>query len=382
MGPTFRQRGNAMMERTILRAAVIAALFTAPNAGFGQIVENPDKPAAKDAGRVLKFEEVWRITDEGGQFFFKRPGNIQVAADGSVFLVDSDQILKFSPEGKFLKNLLRLGQGPGEVTPRGGGALAQILVQGSDLYILDRGAGRCWRTDLDGAFQEDLSVPKSSFKDFVGVVNEGLLFWAMEFPSREERTEVKFADLPRTLTLSTREPGKSKALFSITNMTFISPRIVAPDRLLSVLSADRKRLYFVQGGEYLVQELDLVSGTVVRKFGRPYQRVPSPARKPYEGPAAPQLEEDRRLGYLPPDPPFQLNISGLRIVGDLLWVSTSTYDESRGQLIDVFDRDGKYVDCFYTGRNLSINAVHEGAVFRAELGADDLISVVKYKIVK
>jgi hypothetical protein len=370
-----------MTIRTASIAILLTVLFAVPAAKAGQIVENPDKPAAKDAGRVLKLEEVWRITDESGQFFFKHPTYIQIAADGSIFLSDNDQILKFSPGGKFLKNLLRLGQGPGEVRPQRGGAIVQILVRGSDLYILDRGVRRCWRTDLDGVFQEEFAVPKS-FTIFVGVVNEGLLFWTMKFPSREERVEGKFVDLPVMLTLSTWEPGKHKDIFTMTNKTFASPRVIQTDPLTTALSPDQKSIYFVLGWEYLIQELDLASGTIVRRFRRSYQRVPAPARKPAEGPAAQRLEEDRRKGYFRPDQPFQEDISGLRAVGDLLLVTTSTKDETKGRLIDVFDKDGKYVDCFFTGNDQWIAAVHEDAIFRVERGADDLVSIVKLKIVK
>jgi|GEM_PF-5516105 hypothetical protein len=44
-----------------------------------QIIENPDKPLARNAGRILKLQEVWRITDEGGRFYFKAPSNLEVA---------------------------------------------------------------------------------------------------------------------------------------------------------------------------------------------------------------------------------------------------------------------------------------------------------------
>lgn len=370
----------------LVSAGIFLALLSAAS-GQAPIVENPARPSSPDAGRIVKLEEVWRISDEGKEFFFDRPGAYQIGADGSLFVIDRDQILKFSPDGKFLKNILRLGQGPGEVTPQRGGTMPQVFVRGSGLYIRDRGAGRCWRTDLDGVFQEDLSVPKSSLIIDVGVVDDGLLYWTMEFPQRRPPVDAgvlnesgKFVDLPETLTLATWEPGKHKELFSITNKTFISPRMTVPDRMMSALGAARKRLYFVLGPEYLIQELDLASGTVIRKFRRPYQRVPAPARKPLEGPAAQQIEEDRRKGWFPPDPEFLMDIWGLRAVGDRLWVSTSTRDPEKGTLIDVFDRDGRYVDCFWTGK--SWGPVYDGFVYCSEKGPDDTVSVVKYRIVK
>ncbi|MBC7361741.1 MAG: hypothetical protein H5U06_05590 [Candidatus Aminicenantes bacterium] len=34
-------------------------------------------------------------------------------------------------------------------------------------------------------------------------------------------------------------------------------------------------------------------------------------------------------------------------VGDLIWVITSTAEPGKGVLVDVFNGEGKYVDCFY-----------------------------------
>src|SRR5512135_2131804 len=58
---------------------VLAALLAVPVAGLGQtIIENPAVPAACDSGRVRELAEVWRITDEGGQFSLKYPDGFQI----------------------------------------------------------------------------------------------------------------------------------------------------------------------------------------------------------------------------------------------------------------------------------------------------------------
>ena len=80
-----------------------------------EVIQNPEKPLSSNAGRILDVEEMFRITDESGEFFFEYPSGLQVADDGSIFLRDEDQLLKFAPDGKFLKNLFKKGQGPGEI---------------------------------------------------------------------------------------------------------------------------------------------------------------------------------------------------------------------------------------------------------------------------
>jgi len=60
-----------------------------------EIIENPEKPLSKNAGRVVRMEKVHEITDESGEFFFKHPGNFRVAPNGDFFISDADQLLQF-----------------------------------------------------------------------------------------------------------------------------------------------------------------------------------------------------------------------------------------------------------------------------------------------
>src|SRR4030066_326691 len=100
------------------RLIILGSLLGLPDVtamAFGQVIENAAKPKAANAGRILQLTDLWKITDDGGQFFFRHPHSLQVADDGSIFVADADQLLKFSLEGKFQKNLNKKGQGPGEI---------------------------------------------------------------------------------------------------------------------------------------------------------------------------------------------------------------------------------------------------------------------------
>ena len=97
-------------------AGLIAALVGVAVAGFAQVIENPAKPMATNAGRVVAPEEVLAISDEGtSEFYFKWPRGLRTAADGSLLLTDEDQVLEFDAKGQFVRNLFKKGQGPGEM---------------------------------------------------------------------------------------------------------------------------------------------------------------------------------------------------------------------------------------------------------------------------
>ena len=80
-----------------------------------EVVVNPAVPLHKNPGRVLKVREKLRIRDTGDTFYFKGPGSPEIAPDGSIFIKQIGQLLRFSPEGAFLGNLFKPGQGPGEI---------------------------------------------------------------------------------------------------------------------------------------------------------------------------------------------------------------------------------------------------------------------------
>ena len=54
-----------------------------------ELIKNPERPLNSKAGRVLKVEEILRITDESGEFYFSYPNTIKVAYDDSIFINDS-----------------------------------------------------------------------------------------------------------------------------------------------------------------------------------------------------------------------------------------------------------------------------------------------------
>jgi hypothetical protein len=131
--------------------------------------------------------------------------------------------------------------------------------------------------------------------------------------------------------------------------------------------------------DYWLKMFDLRSGGVMFKFGRKYRRVKQekPKREKEEGPVS-----------LDPPVEFANDIQKLFVVGDKILVMTSTIEKTKGILVDVFDKDGEYIDNYYLPiknialKDLSRYPITMGKDFLLikEIGDDDLPSVVKYKI--
>ena len=354
--------------RTAAGLAIMAILGLGSLIGAQNIIENPAKPLAKDGGRVLKLTEVWRITDETGEFFFKYPQDLRIADDGSIFLREVGQFLRFSADGKFLKDIFQKGQGPGEMSD----SAFQYDLHGQDLLILHRNSGRFWRADFEGRFQEQYDITGLLDPDFIGVVPEGFLFLTFVWPPRSEFTG-KYADIPYTLTAVGGAGRKARDITTLKSRAFLAPNTVSFDILVVKPGADGKALYVFNGWDYRIEVLSPTSGATLKRFSRIYSKarmVLTDAKK----------DERRKNGL--PKYEFMPDINNLYPTTAHLWVETSTDDKTKGRLIDVFDKDGRFTDSFYLGPGRTLMAVQEGFIFCQEKNEDDQIVLVKYGIGK
>jgi hypothetical protein len=92
--------------------------------------------------------------------------------------------------------------------------------------------------------------------------------------------------------------------------------------------------------EYLIKIYDLRNGSIVRSYRREYKRV-----------KAARIDEKKQARIIMGDnlytAPFQKwkdDIQNLIAEDNKLWVVTSTSDDDRGVLIDVFDLEGRYIE--------------------------------------
>jgi hypothetical protein len=349
-------------------AGVLLALLAVTAIAFGQVIENPAKPLAKNAGRILQLTEEWKIADNGGEFFFKYPNNLQIAEDGSIFVADADQLLKFSQEGKFQKNIYKKGQGPGEI-----GDDFTYYIHGRDLFIQDMNSQRLWRADFDGIFQEQFNLKNKDYSGFLGVLPDGFLFLKSVWPPPSERTG-KLMEIIHTVALVARDGSERRDVATFKPRRFLPPQgAMAWDSSIIVPSPDAKLLYAFNSRDYLIEVVDLATGAVVKRFKRIYPKVPYVERG---------WEPEFRNKYGAPKIEYEIDVNNLYPVGQHLWVETSTDDRTKGRLIDDFDEDGHFLDSFFLGAGRTLMAVREDAVFCREKNEDETITIVKYKIEK
>lgn len=332
------------------------------------IIENPEKPLSKNVGRVLKLEEVFRIKDIGSDYYFKYPRNLKLTADGCFFLADEEQLLKFSSEGKFIKNLFKKGQGPGEIEDFFG-----YHIYKNEIFIYDFKAVKIIQTDLNGNLIKQLKVESGPYNYFCGVTENWFVFEKDIFPPLNERKS-KLQEMSCAIRLVSKDGETEKESRVFQRIMFLAPRsITSWTKLFFVLSEDSKKLYVSHTNEYLIELLDLKRGQVIKRFNRKYLRVKYKKRG---------WEDEFYKKHKVQKIKFESDVQGLFINNGLLWVKTSTKVEEKGYLIDVFNLEGKFVDSFYLNIDGRLVSTHEDFIFVREKDEDELISIVKYKIIE
>jgi len=341
------------------------------------IIENPEKPLSKNAGRVIKLKEVLRITDEEGKFYFSSPWDIKAAKDGSIFVYEPDKLYRFNANGKFVTNLYKKGEGPGELNQN----LTDIVIGEDEIILASSNMYKIIRLDMQGNLVQDIR-PEWTFSNLLGYWNGTYYFSQYERKRFERISGLRERNL-KLCAASSKETGKvtpTSIVFPITISVSIGNRRsskVTSSReticRLHTVSESNRFVYLFHTPEYLVKLLDLEKIEIVRSFRREYERV---TRVPSEKRGTPR-------------PEFHNDIYRLAIHKNNLWVITSTVDKDKGILVDVFSREGKYLDNFYLPlRNIKRDdylyaplAVYKDFLYVIEIGEDELISVAKYEII-
>jgi hypothetical protein len=328
------------------------------------VIDNPRKPSAGDGERVVTLREIWRISDTSGEFYFKRPYRMRIAPDGSIFIQDSEELLKFSSDGRFIANFFKKGQGPGEMSPQ-----FSYLLDGRDLIINDSGSRRMWRADVEGRFLGNIPVEQASQRFILGMYRDNLVYYREEaLPA--DTVVPGFADIPHRIGLLSKD-GKAVAEYQ----AFSAKRYLIQGggliwgNAVKALSGDGRYLYGFHGRDYLIEVMDLEDGRIIRRFRRDYPRVPE---------SETNEEREFRERMKLPKAEFKADIVSLMPDGPRVWAATSTEDPVKGRLWDVFDGHGRYVDGVFLGARRQLLQIAGDTIFVLERNDDETLSLVKY----
>jgi len=347
-----------------------------------QVIENPEEPLNKNAGRVLHLKEEMRISDEQGGFYFKEPENIKIAPDGSIFVLDEEQFLKFDTQGKFVKNLFRKGQGPGEFM-----RIGNYLFDKDEIIIRQGRPNKIVRMDMEGNLIRDFR-PEENVGRLIAYFNGRYVMARSSFPKlKKAGGEPEIIDVKWNV-LFVDEDGEVEKTDHYFPAKWFAKRIktaIIANYIVDFFAVQYKRKYLVihHTQDYLLKLLDLEKNKIVQTLKRKYKSIKYKPEKTGE------VKVKSHTYTLEPPRDYHNDIQKVFAHKDNLWVLTSTLDRKRGILVDVFNCEAQYIDNFYLplSENVKLKdlsrhpmTVYENFLFIVEKDENDIPSIVKYKI--
>jgi hypothetical protein len=352
------------MKRTayILLALVLAAL------AFSQeLIRNSNKPLNQQAGRILKLEPVFEISDASGEFFFKYPNKFDLDDRGHLYIRDEDQLLKFSPEGKFVRNFFEKGQGPGEIASSF--QMVSFLCVRNSVFVYD-GVGKIIQFDEEGKLVNEVKQTAGRFYTLFGMGENGYFMQGQTNAPRGGG--VGFKEIESTANLISSDGSSAEKIMGFTSRTYEGSNFGMDwDRYMQAFNPRDGSLYVSQTCEYKVVRADLLKRKIVGSFTRDYSRIKF---------SIPQGAKDFYEKYSPPKKDFENDISALFMCDNNVWVKTSTTVKDKGMLFDVFDPQGRFLDSFYLNVDGSLALAAGGFIYVTEKDKDENILVRKYKV--
>lgn len=322
-------------KRNLLRLTTLAMLlsFWSLLLAFQDqvIIENPDKALNKNAGRVIHLKEILRIKDEGRDFYFKIPWGIDVAPDGSIFVKDGVKLYKFNASGNFEKDIVKIGQGPGEMTTE----LTDFFVVKNEIILLCGPMNKLIKTDLNGERFEEFFPKNKRALDLLAYYRNK--YFLLDFRRKSFERKEGIQDFDQNLYIMDEDENITLTPFSFPIKQSINIRIREGSRpAISSIYVTRlyrskvcqHYIYLSHTQDYLIKQLDLETFQISRIFRRKYPRA--------------RFQADERRPFK-----YYNDVYRLLIHKNNVWALTSTFDEKKGILADVFNNEGKYLDNFF-----------------------------------
>jgi hypothetical protein len=336
------------MRRALGALIALLAIFVSatPRAFSQATTENPAKPKAANAGRIITPKAVLAISDEGrSDFYFKRPNRLATGPDGSLFIREVDQVLWFDKDGKFLGNLFKKGQGPGEMPYPG-----TPLATDAHVIIFSTYPNKLVYFDRTGRYEKEIAVRSAGGRaslSLIGYQAGRFYFESGEFPRTTGDPDV--VDNPRTIVAANEADGSVTSLATFVTRAWVVTSPAGGGGMFTITSLvavpfGGNLIALTHTEDYLIKLYDPAANKVVREFRRAYERIKG----------IPLTEAEKKGGilinnkhYTRPERKYENDIKNLLVRDDRIWAVTSTKDKAKGVLIDVFDGDGVYQDCFW-----------------------------------
>ncbi|MDH4196623.1 MAG: hypothetical protein OEW05_04380 [Candidatus Aminicenantes bacterium] len=354
-------------------------------AGLGRAqtrVDNPGRPITKNAGRVVRLDEVLRIRDDGVNAIFRSPQKLTVGPDGSLYFLDfaeGDRLYRYGPDGKLIFKILKTGQGPGESQHA-----THFFFAGDRIRVQAWVPPKVMDFSPDGRYLREVKVEEDTHGLWFLSAAEGKIYGVRDelFNSAAFQGAGVFS-IPNSVYEISPDFKTWKKLFEFpVRMAIKSARAARLDMIDAAIHGPT--LYILHTAEYRVVKFDLHAGRAERIISRAYDRVKGVSGEGED------LDPEAK-GLDTSSDPYVFDITEIHAIAGNLWAFTShSKPDGNDQQVDIFDAAGRFIDSVLLrfpedGRNhraarRKCLVTEDGFLILPEQEEDGFVSIGKYRI--
>ena len=351
-------------KKVIIICFLFFSLFPALHSQ--EVINNSDNPLNTEAGRVLMLEEVFKIKDEPDEFFFAWPRSFCLDSQKNLFILDEDQLLKFSPEGKFIRNFYKKGQGPGEISSRY--QMVSFFIHQDELFVYD-GVAKILHFDGNGKLIKEVKQTAGRFFQLLGRSAEGFY---MRYQTSARQEKVGFKEIDNQIHLLSFDGSSAEKILGFSSRIYGGPNFGMDwDKYSHLFNQNDGSLYVTHTCEYNIVRSDLNEQKIIVSFNREYPRTKF---------VIPESSESFYKDYDIPKKKFENDVLKMFLNNNDLWIKTSANNKDKGMLFDVFNSKGRYTDSFYLNIEGRLELASGDYIYITERDEEENISIKKLKI--
>lgn len=300
-------------------------------------------------------KEVYTISDiEADSYRFIWPNSVIVLPDNSILISDKNQLLHFDTNGNFLRNLIKTGEGPGEIA----GPFSCYPSDGS-IYLYDYIKTKAVNISFKGGLLNEWKLDEAA-ESIISLNSKRMLILKESAPPRRKREGI--AKMKTELCRANIKGKIKEKLFTFPLRVMCSESGIQSIDNLLINFIDSNTVVASWKREYEINIVDLKEGKITKTFKRPFTHIKS---------STPAGRVEGYCDYLP-------DIKKIIINNREIWIETSEKTETGSNIIDRFSYEGQYISSFYTNIKGHLIQVRKHHFYYLIQDSEDNPTVKKY----
>jgi len=320
--------------------------------------------------KILRLKKVMDITDDKGNFYFQYPQDLKTGSDGSIYVREFSQMLRFDQNGKLLNNYYRKGQGPGELV-----SMRSYFIKEDYLIIYNGTPKKIVWFHKNGKQLKEFRLYQKFFSGKLILYDKGVYYFITKGIPIINGNVWKVVDVNYNLVKISGSENMSKIMTIPVKESIInygsSRGSVPAAKFVYRISNDGRYLIYSNTEEYSIKIYDIKKNRLIREFRREYKRFKNITKKD----SSTMILQGKNFKL--PKRKYDNDVKDIFFQYDKILVLTSTV-KNNSVLIDRFDWDGNYLDFFYLKINGDILLIKNNFVYVREKNEEENPFIVKY----